>query len=345
MSNKTAKGPRTRILLVQAFLALITWIVVPAQAAGVSCADASRHGGRLGIIGAACDRIYVSNEDTNSVSVISRQTLAVVKTIAVGPKPHHLHVSADGRFVYVAEYGWHKVAAISTADDKPIAESPLVASRNDKATTHAPWATADGHFIHTANQFPKVGSFDVTGEVGAIDATTGELQEERVFGTQGKLPSEVLVRRNGRIAYITLRGSGTVEAWETSPPRFLDTIDLNYEAGKSAEPDTIQLTPNGRQLIVTVRQRIAPNASMVKGVALIGLGKNNAVTHVEMATTTTGHHWLTRDGRYSFAAIEGNPAAAAAVVDNRRGATVAYLPLPDSLPTRPHGVYFERDPL
>ena len=110
----------------QAFLALVTWlVVVPARAAGAFCDDASRHGERLrgvrgtvwitdrtshrvlvydaarlcvqatidlqgsrnpiGIIGAGCDRIYVSNEDTNSVSVISRRTLAVVKTIAVGP--------------------------------------------------------------------------------------------------------------------------------------------------------------------------------------------------------------------------------------------------------------------
>lgn len=293
----------------------------------------------IGIIGAGGDRIYVSNEDTGSVSVISRHTLSAVKTIRVGPKPHHMHASRDGRYLYVAEYGRNSVAVIDTDTDEQISASPFQMSANPAVMTHAPWATADGRFVYSANQLPKVGGADVPGEVGVVDAETGELRD--TFATFGNLPSEVLVSRNGKRAFVSLRASGTIEIWEAHAPRLLDVVDLNYEAGKSAEPDTLQVTPGTRQLIATLRQRAAVGASTVRGVAIIDLRDCNALRYAEMVATTTGHHWLTPNGRYSFVAIEGNAQAAAAVVDNRHAQTIAYLPLPGTSATRPHGVFFE----
>lgn len=380
MSRSTGRGSRTRRLVAEVILALAIWVVVAtAGAQAVLCEDAPPHatrlpgvrgtvwitdraghrvfvydaarlclkatidlqGGRIpiGIIGAGDRKIYVSNEETSTVSVISRDTLNVVKTIPVGPKPHHMHAIHDGRYVYVAEYGRNSVAVIDTRVDEQIATSPFRMSANPTAFTHAPWATADGRFVYSANQLPKVGGADVPGEVGIVDATTGELRD--AFTTYGKLPSEVLVARNGKRAYVSLRGSGTIEIWGTRSPRLLDVVDLNYEAGISAEPDTLQVTPGTKQLIVTLRQRIAAGATSVRGVAIIDLHDCNALRYAEMLATTTGHHWLTPNGRYTFVAIEGNAQAAAAVVDNRLAQTVAYLPLPGTSATRPHGVYFE----
>lgn len=297
-------------------------------------------GGRnpIGIIGAG-GKIYVSNEDTGSVSVISREALAVVRTIPVGPKPHHMHASRDGHFVYVAEFGRNSVAVIDTATDEQITTSPFVMSTDTAARTHAPWATADSQFVYSANQLPKVNGADVPGEIGIVRAADG--QSVGSFTTFGKLPSEVLVSRNGQRAYVSLRASGTVEIWETCAPRLIDVIDLNYQSGRSAEPDTLQLTRGSRQLIITLRQPIAPNASTVRGAAIIDLHHGNRLRYAEMVATTTGHHWVTPDGRYTFVAIEGNATAAAAVVDNREARTIAYLPLPGTSATRPHGVYFE----
>ena len=56
-----------------------------------------------------------------------------------------------------------------------------------------------------------------------------------------------------------------------------------------------------------------------------------------MAGATTGHQWLTPNGRYSFVAVEGP--GSLAIVDNRTGLTAATYPYPGG--GKPHGMFFE----
>ncbi|MCP5145546.1 MAG: beta-propeller fold lactonase family protein [Gammaproteobacteria bacterium] len=50
-------------------------------------------------------RIYVTNEDSNTVSVIDGASMQVMESIAVGKRPRGLRLSADGRSLYVALSG------------------------------------------------------------------------------------------------------------------------------------------------------------------------------------------------------------------------------------------------
>src|SRR5208337_3909894 len=50
-------------------------------------------------------RVYVSNEDGGSISVVDGQTGAVVATIPVGKRPRGMRLSPDGRLLYVALSG------------------------------------------------------------------------------------------------------------------------------------------------------------------------------------------------------------------------------------------------
>src|SRR5712692_1595891 len=45
---------------------------------------------------------YVSNEKSNTISVIDIDKLAVVKTIKVGQRPRGIELSKDGKFILVA---------------------------------------------------------------------------------------------------------------------------------------------------------------------------------------------------------------------------------------------------
>src|ERR1700733_2475468 len=49
--------------------------------------------------------IYVSNERSDTVSVIDGATRAAVATIPVGKRPRGIHVSPDGKMVYVSVSG------------------------------------------------------------------------------------------------------------------------------------------------------------------------------------------------------------------------------------------------
>ena len=58
---------------------------------------------------------YITNEGSNTVSVIATATNTVAATIAVGTDPFGVAVSPDGSTVYVANAGSNTVSVIATA--------------------------------------------------------------------------------------------------------------------------------------------------------------------------------------------------------------------------------------
>ncbi len=85
--------------------------------------------------------------------------------IPVGPKPHHMMASMRGDRVYVAEFRSNTVGVIDTAADTKVAT--FAASPDAAARTHAVWPSPDGRRIYATNE--------VTNDIAAIDATTGQL--------------------------------------------------------------------------------------------------------------------------------------------------------------------------
>jgi len=105
------------------------------------------------------------------------------------------------------------------------------------------------------------------------------------------------------------------------------------EAVVGTQPDTLQLTPDGKTLVVTLRGTPAQ-------ISLLAIRTFTVLLVTIPGHTTTGHHWLSPKGRYTFVAAE-NPGSLV-VVDNRSGAVVADYPYPPPPGgTRPHGVYYE----
>ena len=50
---------------------------------------------------ALADRIFVSNEKDNTVTVLDGDSLTITDTIKTGQRPRDIHVSVDGKSVYV----------------------------------------------------------------------------------------------------------------------------------------------------------------------------------------------------------------------------------------------------
>jgi YVTN family beta-propeller protein len=65
-------------------------------------------------------KIYVSNEDSNNVSVISRSVDRVVSTVAVGIKPKGIVASPDGNFIFVANSGSDNISVIDTSTNRVV---------------------------------------------------------------------------------------------------------------------------------------------------------------------------------------------------------------------------------
>jgi len=71
--------------------------------------------------------IYVTNEDSNNVSVINRQSGEVVATIMVGRKPKGIALGSrkDKLKLYVANSGSNSISVIDPATNKMDIEIPI----------------------------------------------------------------------------------------------------------------------------------------------------------------------------------------------------------------------------
>ncbi len=229
--------------------------------------------------------------------------------------------SADGRFVFVALFGTSTIAVIDTASDSVV--QTLAASVNPSAKTHAVWLSNDGNTVYATNSLGSSSS-SPPGTVSAVDIATGVLLWEVVAG---KNPSEVLVTNNGKTAYVTVRTENAVKVVDltTDPPVVAQTVPIG------SQPDTMQLTNDNKTLVVALR-----------GTAAVTLmdTRTFATRTVPVAGTTTGHHWLSANGRYTFVAVVGTSGqSGVSVIDNRDAAVVRTYLLPGV--ADPHGLLFE----
>jgi DNA-binding beta-propeller fold protein YncE len=266
-------------------------------------------------------RLYTSDEGSNQMSVFDAVTGALLRTILMGPLPHHLMASSNGNRIYVGEFGHNQIGVIDTASDVRIAG--FIASPLANARTHAVWITRDSKDLYATNsRLPRT---DI-GDVGKLNAVTGELLCNTIVGVD---PSEILVTPDSRTGYVSVRGENKVKELDLTG----DCPELTTrEAFVGTMPDTLQLTNDGRTLVVTLRGSPAQ-------ISLLDIETFIATIVMIPGHTLAGHHWLSANGKYSFVAVE-NPAAVA-VVDNETGATLADYPYPNPPGgTRAHGVFY-----
>ncbi len=257
-------------------------------------------------------KVYVSNEASDTVSVLSASTLSPVARIGTGPRPHHLIHDPSGRFVYVAAYGSNQVAVIETRTDTRVGS--LQASASTTARTHAAWPGRAGTLYAVS---------EGTNDLAAIDVNTRQITWTLAVGNR---PSEVLVTRDGRKAYVSVRNEDKVKVVD------LQTRTIVGETVVGVQPDTLQLTADGRTLIIGLRG-IPARMAFVDTASL-------HVAWVDVGAVTTGHQWLSDDSQFTFIAVEApGTLSGVAVVDNTRRKLITVYPYPGG--GLPHGVFYE----
>lgn len=269
--------------------------------------------------------VYVSNESDDTVSVIDEATGAT-STIAAGDGPHHMVHSRGGRFVFFGEFNANTVGVIDTRTG---GHRSLVASASPTAKTHAVWVSRGGRTVYAVNS--EADTFT------ALDAATG--RPRFIDVPVGDQPSEVLVTPSGRTAYLSIRGEDKIGVFRLggATPRKV------AEVAVGDQPDTLQLTPDGRTLVVALRGTFPSPDGTAARVDLVDTRSLRVTPVFVEGATTTGHQWLSPDGRRTYVAIESAAGAplppGVAVIDNRRAEVVATWAYPGG--GRPHGIYFE----
>ena len=256
------------------------------------------------------DEVYVSNEGSNTMSVIDRRSLQVVSDDPDASKPHHLIASRDGRFVYVGEFGQNSIGVIDTrtGDVRHYVTGAM------GALTHAVFVSRDGRTLYATNA-------GTANEIVALDARTGR----RVVAAYRQQP-ERDPRDRRRAHGVRLRS----QRERRQGRRPADEDDRAGRPDRSA-PDTLQLTNDGRTLVVALRGTPA-QISLMDTCTL-------AVTPVMLNGRRPATTGCRGNGRLSYVALVGPPTSGVEVVDNETGQPAATWAYPGAL--SPHGVYYE----
>jgi streptogramin lyase len=276
-------------------------------------------GSQPGDLAFANGKLYVAEEmgPAPAIAIVDPAGLAPIHRIpmAVGSRPHHVHVSPDGSLVAVGLYGTDTVAVVDTATETLIGSWDTNPDPNATAgRAHAGVFSRDGSTLFVAS--------DTTGEIIAMDPRTGVVRWRL-----GVPAAHELAVRDGRSLFVSRRTANRLAVIDLEQRTWTDVLQL-------ALPDTLRLSANRKLLTVGLRTMPAEVAVVdteTMAVDLVPIGPA-----VDL-TTVAGHQWTSPGGRYTVASFEGGSRPGFAIIDHRAGNTVVGT---IGYPTRPHGVEF-----
>jgi YVTN family beta-propeller protein len=177
--------------------------------------------GSTAVHAAATYQVYVTNERSGDVTVINGSDFSIAATIPVGKRPRGIHVSPDGKTVYVALSGTPIEAPPQIdAHGNPVFERKK-AGDDDDDDANADKA-ADG--------------------IGVVNVATQKLTAKLNAGSD---PEEFALSKDGRRIYISNEDTKTASV-------------INIAAGKlehivpvGQEPEGVTTSPDGKQFYVT----------------------------------------------------------------------------------------------
>lgn len=170
---------------------------------------------------------YAENRFGNTITPIDLATRATGPEIRVGDQPRDAVLSADGRRLYVADFGSSAISVVDTNDMREATTVKVGSSPNGVALT------PDGKTLWLANADD--------GTIQPID--TGSLHAGDVIRV-GTRPRAIAIAPDGRTLYVSNNGSNTVTPVDLASKRAGDPIPVGER------PAGIAITPDGRRLYV-----------------------------------------------------------------------------------------------
>ena len=265
-------------------------------------------------------KAYITAEMLNRVTTVDTKTLDI-DFIDVGPLPHHIEPSRDGKTIYVSlashspGVGTPQYATIATLDNSV---TYVTTSSNPLARSHAPHPSRDGQTVYVAH--------DVGDELTAIDTATGTID----FSV-GPIPraEEAIASRFGTFLWVSSRGDGTVKRIKIGRNAVTASIPVGVQ------PESLMLTPSERTLVVSLRG--TPAALAFVDIATLALER---LVQIGGPGTFGDLAVMTPDGRYVYATFDagttGTGGVAVVHVPTRK--VIATWPYPGT--GRPHGIWY-----
>jgi len=157
-------------------------------------------------------RVYVANQNSNTVSVINTTTNSVQATVGLGGgfSPFGLAVSPDGGHVYTADYASNAVTVINTATDT--SSAVVGVGKYPKGVAVSP----DSRHVYVTN--------NGSNSVSVIDAASNTVTA--TIGV-GSLPLGVAASPDGARVYVANQGSGSMSVIDAGTNQVTGSINTS----------------------------------------------------------------------------------------------------------------------
>jgi YVTN family beta-propeller protein len=221
-------------------------------------------------------QLYVANFVEDTVSSFAPSTIGPVTTISLPPgsQPVFVHTTENGT-VYVANYGYGTVAAISTTNN--VVSRMIPADPRQPTSTPNPVPqpvalaeTPDGKKLYIAN----LGNSSVT-SVNTIDSSVGVITDRIVA------PAWVVARSDSARVYVLNSGSGTVSVIDTATDLVIGSVPVGPSINCAG-----QLQSCGFMLYDKARTRLYVTNPASTKVAVLD-ASTDALTLLAMVDLTT----------------------------------------------------------
>jgi YVTN family beta-propeller protein len=256
-------------------------------------------------------KVYVANEDADTVSVLDAASFKLVATVRVGKLPHNVQVSPDGRLAWVTNNGdpgidgpagAHDAAAAGAGHDLPSATGQVwaIETASDKVVAKVPVGLHPAHVVLSVDGRHAYVTNGGDDTVSVVDTST-----RKPVGTipVGKYPHGIRFSPDGKEAHVANLKDGTVSVIDTASR----TEAARIRAGKG--PAQVGFTPDGRLAFVSL--------SAEDAVAVIDPAKRQVVARVKVGTTPI-QVYATPDTRRLLVANQGSrgkPGRTVSVID------------------------------
>ena len=228
-------------------------------------------------IAGAAPFAYITNMDSNNVSVIDTATNNVTATVDVGISPYGVAVSPDGSKVYVTNSVWGNgtVSVIDTATNT-VTATVLVGD-----SPHGVAVTPDGKKVYVANY--------MGGTVSVIDTVSNTVISTVPVG-DFDFPLGVAVTPDGTKAYVAKQFGNDISVIDTSTNTIISTVNVG------TYPIGVAINPAGTKVYVT---------NSYNNVSVIDTTTNNVTGTVDVGYSPGGVA-VTPDGTKVYVANSGN---------------------------------------
>jgi YVTN family beta-propeller protein len=253
---------------------------------------------------------YVTNQTSNTVSVINTGTNTVVATVPVGGGPQSVAITPNGGLAYVVNYFPDNISIINTASNTEVATAPAGSDPIDIAIT------PNGSFAYVVISPPYNDA-----EVWVINLASNTVVARIPVG---EIPNAIAITPNGGFAYVTNYYSDNVSVINTASNTVVATVPVG------SNPKDVAISPNGSFAYVT--NFFSNNVSVI-----------NTASNTVVATVSTGGGSgpqgiaITPNGNFAYVANDNSDNVA--VINTASNTVVATVPVGD----RPFGVAITSD--